>query len=223
MTARRLALLTLVASGLAGCQPTFREFISKEGNFAVKLPGTPKHETRTAKTMWGSVPLQVETARRGPVEFVAMYNDMPRMFGPWSSDAEWLGGAVGGAVEELGGTLKDRRDIRVHDHPGLEVVIDVPASKIPGGGRYEGRMIVVGQRLYRLAVVGPASQFPVESAREFLDSFALLDFHGQPIRPAGGSTTTPSAAPTTVDLPVLPPPTPAPAPPQFSGGSFARP
>ncbi|MFO0956906.1 MAG: hypothetical protein U0800_05490 [Isosphaeraceae bacterium] len=211
----RLGIVAALAVAAAGCGPKLREYTHAQDGFAVKLPGTPSRTAQTTPGPFGPITYQAHSLKAGPVEYTVTYNELPRGFGfgmsPWDGPMSRLGGAVAGALEK-GGKLVEQSDVTLCGHPGRELTLE-----LPGGGRYRGRMFVVGSKFYQVVVTAPAAGFPEDRAREVLDSFTLLDYQGQPIR---------QVARQDVPIPVSEPTTSQPPPsasPGFSGGSFAQP
>ena len=163
--------LGLLYTGCVIAQPMAEPFASKDGKFTVRFPGKPKETTTTPKSPLGE--LKVHTATYATAEanvFMASYTDFPDGTGkPETRDTLYEGVREG---------LKGKDGVAVND---MEKEFEVGKEKLPGRefdvtqGKQKLRFRVVlrGDRLYQVAVIGTQAFVESKEAFGFLDSFAL--------------------------------------------------
>jgi hypothetical protein len=161
--------LGLLYMGWVNAQPTDEPFASKDGKFTVRFPGKPKETTTTPKSPLGE--LKVHTATYATAEanvFMASFTDFPDGTGkPETRDTLYEGVREG---------LKGKDGVAVNDKE-----IEVGREKLPGRefdvtqGKQKMRFRVVlrGDRLYQVAVIGTQAFVESKEATGFLDSFTL--------------------------------------------------
>jgi hypothetical protein len=76
-------------------------------------------------------------------------------------------------VRNSGGTLKEEKEIELDGNPGREMVLDLPDSRIRGGGIYKSRIYLVGQTHYQVITASPKARERSEEMKAFLNSFRL--------------------------------------------------
>jgi hypothetical protein len=161
-----VALGTTSAS--ADDPPTWKEFASTAGGFKVLIPGTPKQYTLDAESDFGKGVLHMNTVQAGKTMYGANYCDFPagiRMV-PLKKVYD---SSRDGAVANLEGKLASEKDIKLGEHPGREIRIDLAGGK----QLFRVRVYLVNQRLYQVVVMGTKEAATSKEADKFLDSFKL--------------------------------------------------
>lgn len=170
MTSFWLAATTIVA--LAGGQPVHKpsgeEYAPKDGNFVVRFPGKPKETTQITKSAIGEVKVFTATyATSDGNVYMVSYSDLPT----GATKAENLDTLFEGVREGAKGKdgevlVGDRFEFKPAGLPAYNLELK------KGNQAVRIQIIVSGDRLYQLAVVG-SKNFVKEKAAEFLKSFEL--------------------------------------------------
>ena len=84
-----------------------------------------------------------------------------------------LDASAQGAATNSGARLVSKKGITLSGYPGLEIDLDVPPERVPGGGRGACRIFWVAPRIYVVCVAGPESSGVYASRTKYLDSFRL--------------------------------------------------
>jgi len=161
------ALISLAADDA----PEWTEFASKEGHFKVLMPGKPEQKKLEAEMGdFGKGMLHMNTFESDKMMYGANYCDFPAKIKDFPRKRVY-DSSRDGAVENLKGKLADEKDIKLGDHPGREILIDVA-----GGKRlFRARVYLVEQRLYQVVVFGSKEAATSKAADKFLDSFKLTE------------------------------------------------
>lgn len=144
----------------------FREFVSQEGKFKVKFPGSPSTQTRggflfTIK----SYMVELKDGAYG-----VAYVDLPNVAGGASNTM--LDSARDGMLKAMGAKKKSEARISLDGkYPGREIHADVP-DKV---AEMYASFYIVNQRAYMVMVIGKSFWLKNENARKFLNSFALIN------------------------------------------------
>jgi hypothetical protein len=170
MSRRSSAVIVTVALlALSGCGgPSFKEFSSADGKFKVQMPGTPKETSQTQ----GDVKLKMFIVEEKNGAYAVMYADLPFPEDlPPAVQAMSLNGSVESMTKGANGKKIASSEIKLADkYPGRSVEADLPDK----GGKLNGRIYLVGKRLYQVLVMGKGDFSKSEAATKFLDSFELL-------------------------------------------------
>jgi hypothetical protein len=165
-----LVLAITATSITAADPPAWKEFVSKEGKFKVLMPGTPKESEAETESDFGKGVLHMNSLAASGMMFAANYSDFPTEVKKVPLK-QIYDSSRDGAVANMEGKLAKEKDIKLGDHPGREVLIDVA-----GGKRlFRARVYLVGQRLYQVVVFGTKEAATSKDADKFLDSFKLMD------------------------------------------------
>jgi hypothetical protein len=150
----------------------WQTFTSQNGHFAVLMPGTPKSEVDSVKTLIGTVDLHSFMVETDDFAYFVAYGDFPPAFVQSADTDAMLDGARDGAVADVNGSLVSERRISVQGFPGRELWIEATVSNQKGLA--QARMILVGNRFYQVLVVGPKERFAESQAERFLNTFQVL-------------------------------------------------
>ncbi len=171
----RLMLLSLTfaigtVSVHASDQPEWKEFVSKEGRFKVLMPGTPKADKVATESDFGKGTLSMNVAQSGNVMYGANYSDFPPGIKK-TPIKQLFDSSRDGAVANLQGKLASEKDIKLGDHPGRELRIEVAGGK----QLFRARVFLVDQRIYQVVVLSSPEAATSKEADRFLDSFKLTE------------------------------------------------
>jgi hypothetical protein len=178
MTRPQVLLLALTAAaGTAAAAPVPKaadgpaEFVSKDWKFAAKFPSEPKKVEQEAA---GVAFTMYSTADRNGA-FMVGVADLPAGDNePAEQTKARLDGAEAGASGNVGGKLKDSKDVTLgkQKYPGREFTATITK---PAEGEVRARVYLVGKRMYQVMVVGTKEYANSPAATAFLDSFRLTD------------------------------------------------
>jgi hypothetical protein len=171
---RSLLVLLVLAVGAAAVsaddKPAWKEFASKEGRFKVLMPGTPTQKQLDTESDFGKGVLHMNTVQSGKTMYGANYCDFPAKIKEVPIK-QVLDSSRDGAVANLEGKLASEQDLKLGDHPGREIRIEVAGGK----QLFRARVYLVEQRLYQVVVFGTKDAATSKEADKFLDSFQLAD------------------------------------------------
>jgi hypothetical protein len=147
-------------------------FESNEGGFKAEFPSSPRTETSQVPTAGISVDMVTYSAELNDMYFAVATTDFPDAIISAKPAAVLLDGARDGAVANIGGKLKEEKQIEVDGNAARRLVIT---------GSTEGIELVVdsvlfikGKRLYQGIVVRPANKDGGTDVQKFLDSLHPL-------------------------------------------------
>jgi hypothetical protein len=139
-------------------------FDSPEGRFSAAFPVEPRSTTTTVSTRAGPVQHHRLTATSNEgTAFDVAFDDLPINFVRNRLSRDLLDDARRGMLAETGALLVTERSFDVENMPAREVV----ATR--DGWTIDARVILVGNRMYTLGVVGRSVKS--ETERAFFDSF----------------------------------------------------
>jgi hypothetical protein len=78
-----------------------------------------------------------------------------------------------GVGADLRAKVLDARPTSLDGYPGRQYALELPESKMPGGGTYRARAYLVNQRLYQVVAVTPRANASPTDAEKFFRSFRL--------------------------------------------------
>lgn len=146
---------------------SYVEFVSKEGHFRAKFPGTPKEQTQGVM----GLKIKLFTVEESGGMFGVAYLDMPG--GAKTSDKqveESFNNARKAMLKNMDAKLiREDRITLQGKYPGREIRANVPSK----GAEMYCSIYMVKDRVYQIMVVGKTSWLNSDKARKFLNSFAL--------------------------------------------------
>ncbi len=144
------------------------EWQSPDGLYTASFPVRPDSQRATRELPEVDVTLEfhLDVTDLPSRAYAVGWTDYPIDFVSRSRPEEILDDAMERGARDIEGKLTDRRDIELDGHPGREFVIESPT-----GGRGHFRIILVGPRLYQLAVMYDEAFEPRTDF--FFDSFRL--------------------------------------------------
>lgn len=159
-----------VAAAHAEDKPEWKEFASQEGRFKVLMPGTPKPEKFDTESDFGKGVLYMNSVAVDKTMYAANYCDFPAEIKK-APIKQVFDSSRDGAVANMQGKLAGEKDIKLGDHPGREIQIEVAGGK----QLFRARVYLVEQRLYQVVVMGSREAANSKEADKFLDSFKLAE------------------------------------------------
>jgi TonB family protein len=154
---------------------SWQRFVSNEGRFAVFFPGTPTVSEEVVDHPGVRFVLR-KTQLRTFAEYGVMYADYPKSITDNTSADVLLDEGAKGAVAEVNSQLLSISPISVGGYPGRFL-----KERMPNGTIMQVKIILVGQRMYQVAITTPKEDgadpatvgFHNSIASKFLDSFQL--------------------------------------------------
>ena len=158
----------------------WKEFVSTEGGFKVKMPGVPSEVSQPIEGKPGAAVGHFHSLITKTAEYVVGYTIFARDLETFQPSKVTLDGIRDRTLAKENGKLLSEQDITAAGHPGRSLVIEV------SDGIFRDRYFLVGNRLYTLTVFTPKINAPSDAdsegirtaqesgANRFLDSFNLL-------------------------------------------------
>ncbi|HUD01774.1 MAG TPA: RDD family protein [Rhabdochlamydiaceae bacterium] len=143
------------------------EYISENGKFSVHFPKNPEVASKTVEVPNGD-PIELsEFKAEKDAAFSVSYLDLPKKWKIFSSNT-LLKGAMKVVTEHMPGTqLLDKTIVKHKNHPAMDFRMKEGENEI------EGRLILVGNTLYRLMVVYYPDTPRDQQHQTFVNSFHL--------------------------------------------------
>lgn len=144
------------------------QYISDNGKFQVHFPKKPQQASQTFDVPNGEpINLSEYKAAHKEAEFSVSYLDLPKKWRLFSSNT-LLKGAMKVVLEHMpGAELIDKQLVKHKNYPAMNFRLK------EGGNTIEGRLILVGNTLYKLSVVYFPDTPREEQHETFLSSFEL--------------------------------------------------
>jgi hypothetical protein len=166
---RALVLLSLCATLAVATRADTT--VDDAGRFAANFPGPIKRSSQPVDTTAGKIDMNMVYTDAGAVDYMVIYCDYPAGSVARSGGrSAVLNNAAKGAVENVKGTIRTKNDFRLGDVLGLEIIADMPDSKLVARARF----FVVGDRLFQVLYVGLPDTEIGKDCLDFIDSFRLL-------------------------------------------------
>jgi len=158
----------------------WKEFVSKEGGFKIKMPGVPTAVTQPVESKSGTVVAHFHSLITKSAEYVVGYTEVSQNLETVQPSKGTLDAIRDRTLAKENGKLLSEQDVSVAGHPGRALVIEV------SDGVFRDKYFLVANRLYTVTVFTPATngQSDGDTARirraqetvanAFLDSFSLL-------------------------------------------------
>lgn len=146
-------------------------YSSDEGKFSIKFPGAPKVTEQTAKSAIGELKVTAAVyANSDGSLFMVSYTDFPEAATKPANHETLLNG-IRDHVKGGGKLVGDEKNLTFGPDklPYREFVVDKDKPK----QRIKCRVIVRGERVYQLAVIGTTDFANGKEATAFLESFEL--------------------------------------------------
>jgi hypothetical protein len=164
-----LMLGAALAAQMENLPAGWRVFTSKEGRFAIAVPGAPEETKLPVLTATANLDVRLFVVETNEGTYVASYCDLPPEEVKAGTEQKRLDLARDGAVNNAKGKLKSEKERKLDGNPGRE--LEIEADK---GHRIRMRIVAVQQRLYQTMVMGSTKFTHSKDAARFLDSLRLV-------------------------------------------------
>jgi TonB family protein len=157
-------------------------FVSMEGRFTVVFPGSPKISDETISSPPISFVVH-KTQLTSLAEYGVIYSDYPKSIVDRTSADVLLDQGAKGAVAEVNSQLLSISAMTVSGYPARFM-----KERMPNGTIMQAKLVLVGQRLYQVAITTPREDgasreivgFYDSIAQKFLDSFEIINSNLSP-------------------------------------------
>ncbi len=145
------------------------QYVSDDGRFAVQFPKKPQVESKTYDSPSGEALSLNEYKAEKEASFSVSYLDVPKKWRIFSAPT-LLKGAMNVVLEHMPGTeLLEKKLVKHKNYPAMDFRLKEGENEI------EGRLILVGNTLYRLMVVYYPDTPRDQQHNTFVHSFELKD------------------------------------------------
>jgi hypothetical protein len=154
-----------------------KEYSSIEGGFSILFPESPNVSSQLLEVAPGvQFKLHIHSLKT-PTECSVIYADYPIPMGDPAVAKSVLDSGVQGAVASVNSALLEHKELTFAGHPGRYL-----KERMPRGEIMRVKMLLVGQRMYQVAITTPREEgASVELVKQyetladkFLNSFKLL-------------------------------------------------
>lgn len=167
--------LTLASTLTLTSTEGWQSFSPAQGGMKVLMPGQPAHKPSTIDTAAGKVQMHtytIEDASTGMGFAVILSDFAPETVAGFDLDQknEVLEGVKKGFAEGAKATVLSDRKLRLGEHPGKDVLMQLPqADKL-----MRVRFFMVNERIYQIGAVGTREQVTANDGDAYLKSFRLV-------------------------------------------------
>jgi hypothetical protein len=169
MRARIAALAALVVAGVGiASGQDFKQYASGAGRYKVMFPGDVKTETTDIQAGKDTLKLTLDSVElKGDTVFMVSFVDATDEVAKKPAGPR-LDKVRDGNKGEGGKVLEDKEITHgVDKHPGRDLLIETPTGYI------RNRVVIAGNRLYQVMVIGSKEVVTSASADKFIDSFEI--------------------------------------------------
>jgi hypothetical protein len=167
---RRLAamaciVLSVCVASVSAQSGDWKEYVYSDDGFAVSFPSEPTlQKSMIPLKTGGEAEMHSYAVDAGDYALLAMVGYYP------SGSVISLTGARDGMVSAVKGRIVSERSLALGNYPGLQVEIEMDATK----GRARARLYAVGEKLYQLISVAENDKPISPDTTRFFASFHLL-------------------------------------------------
>lgn len=173
----------------------WQEFSSAAGRFKVLFPGVPTEKVQKFEAQGANFELHLHQLKT-LAEYSVMYADYPVAAGDAATAKQVLDNGARGAAASVNAEILSIEEITIDAHPGRLL-----KERMRNGSYMRAKMVLVGQRLYQVAITTPndedqapdGGEFYRMIAAKFLDSFRLHKAGGQATNVTGQTADTKDA------------------------------
>jgi hypothetical protein len=172
-----ILIFLLLAFCLSACNraPQPREFKSEAGRFSVMTPTPLEEMVQPLEIQGEKIDLHIFSGQLGDSGYFVSYWDYsPEPIHPDRLE-KMLDASRDGSVANVSGRLIREGKLTLMGNPGRELVIETGSQTGPETRRLQGRVFIVGNRMYQIMVVAPKDQKSRPETEAFLQSLKLLD------------------------------------------------
>lgn len=169
---RWLAVVVVLAAFDAGAGAQQPEYTAGDGKYKVRFPGTgqPKLRTEVTKSAVGDLTVNIATfANSDGSVWMVSYTDFPAAATKPENHKSLLDGIRDGAKGRDGKLSGEEKTLEhgADKLPGREFVVE------KGKQRVRMRVVVSGNRVYQVALIGTEAFVTGKDGTAFLDSFSI--------------------------------------------------
>jgi TonB family protein len=155
---------------------SWKRFVSPDGHFAILFPGPPRISEETINSPAFSFVIH-KTQLTTFAEYGVIYGDYPKSIVDRTPVDVLMEQGAKAAIAEVNSQLLSINPITVNGYPGRAL-----KERMSDGTIMQAKMVLVGQRLYQVAITTPKEEgtdparvgFYNSTAKKFLDSFEIV-------------------------------------------------
>lgn len=154
----------------------WQSFSPSAGDFSALLPAVPEEVVHPLPDNVGELRIFTTLDELSGTMYLIMYSDLPNDLFDQANAADierMLDQGRDSGLANVEGMLISEKSITLEDHPGRQIIFEMPDSRIPGGGRGVAQFYLVDNRLYQLMIMGSKDRLVAGDIARFLDSFQL--------------------------------------------------
>jgi hypothetical protein len=163
----------VLAAVVSAAPPGWSDYKSPTGHYQVALPGASAETQTTIPSPLGPLPMKLVQSMSfaDSTAYQVGYIDYPDSILLLGDPSNLLNGAVSGLALGAGGKVLQDNSVTVNGHAGR----DFKVSVFNDNGVAQGRVILVGSRLYVILAMAPKDSANPTTIKQFIDSFQLTD------------------------------------------------
>jgi len=173
---QRLAFVSffLVLAGCGGSS-TPEPYTDEAGNYQVMVVGRTKSSQQKLASPAGELTVfAMESSDGNKTSRSVTYTDYPAQIIQSRRPEAMLEGLERAMTPGGQWSIESQRSIVLDGHPGREIHFSASAPGNPEKGAGAARIYLVGNRLYQVIIVGPASKVTAGELGDYVNSFELL-------------------------------------------------
>lgn len=150
----------------------WKQFVSKEGRFSVRLPGMPTEEIGFINIPNGKIDVRIYTldqVKNSGIMYMFSYSDYPQEYLNNTDPESILNGARDGAVIKSKGALLFEKGITKGGLKGRELKIKIGEDMI-----IRGHIYIFKNRLYQITAISKDDKKSIRVIKRYIDSFRHL-------------------------------------------------
>lgn len=138
--------------------------------FTISMPGKPDHNTQSAPSAVGPIPIHLYTVQNGFEGYIAGYSEYPDSVWSSAKPEDLMDGAQNGAINNVQGQVTSQHPITINGNPGREIIGTSPAKNVG----FTARIYLVKPRMYMILYTQYDKDKPMSAdGKKFLESFQL--------------------------------------------------
>lgn len=153
--------------------PTWALFTSKEGKFAVQLPGTPQQQEQTNDTPVGPMRINLFTTNSANGAYIVGYADSEFLAKLTETNPamiqQVLQGTANGLAGSMSGTVLDEGELQIAGYTGRQIKLSLAGDMLANI-----RVLLVNGRIYQMILLHHKSKKGAAEFGLFFPSFRVL-------------------------------------------------
>lgn len=157
-------------------------YVSKEGNYKIQFPASPKEQTQTVASAVGDLTMYIalvesEDEQAANLLYMSAYcaypGDKVNSDNPKETLDKFFKGAAEGAAKKINGEIRSFKEISYKGFPGRELLIDANLAGMDFAVKQ--KLILVKNKFYMVQTFTRKEMETNTESTKFFDSFGLVD------------------------------------------------